>query len=356
MENEEYVQTEYAEDAPVAKTNVYTKLNKFRADAIQLDWSDDKMMSGQKVAYKYLSTDKIKKQLAPLLVKNGLELRLQFEDLQFLTPVNPLEKQCVVTLNATFIDIDTGEESTCKVYGEGGDFLDKAVSKAQTFALKEWLTSYLLLADGIDADALDAKFQPKTSSETEVVRSKVLENAVKPPAPKATVPKVVETPKPKVEEVPKTAPEAPKVPEAKPETKPETPEAKPEVPKTPAPKPKAPKTPKATPGGVDAVEEGPKPAESDIGIAKGEAPIGDSKSEAGDVPSEAESKPVANKYTPSGIQKKVIDKIIEDWTQLATSHKVSVEEYNEMSYDRATLSCAEDARNFIAKYKGGPSQ
>lgn len=296
--------------------SIYKKMNGFRSDAIQLDWSDDKMMTG-KMAYKYLSTDKIKKQLAPLIVKHRLELELEFEDLQFVTPVNPLEKQCIITLRSTFIDIDTGERSSCKVYGEGGDFLDKAVSKAQTFALKEWLSSYLLLVDGIDADAVDTRFQPKSSSETEAVRSKVLDNAVKPPAPKPV-------------EQPKAVPGAPKdVP------KPEVPVPKAEVkdaPK-PAPKPKAPK-PK--------VEK------------KSEEPVGDNTTEVSDKPTEDESKPVVGKYTMTGIQKKVVDKIIEDWTQLAMDKKVSVEQYNNMSYDRATFTCAEDVRNFIGKYKDGP--
>lgn len=315
------------------KSNLYAKLNRFRADVIQQDWSDDKMMSG-KMSYRYLSTDKIKKQIAPLLVKHGLELELKFDDLQFQTPAGSLEKQCVVTLLATFIDIDNGESSTSKVYGEGGDFLDKAVSKAQTFALKEWLTSYLLLADGMDVDAMDVnnRFQPRSSSESEAVRSKVLENAVKPPAPKP-----VEAPKPAPKpEVKEEAPAASDQKEEAPMPK-EEPAAKPveAKPKAPAPKPKAP---------------APKPKVEN----KVEVPVGDDVSESPDVPSEAESKPVAEKYNLSGIQKKVVDKIIEDWTKLAMDKKVTSMEYNSMSYDRATFTCPEDVRNFIAKYKDGP--
>ena len=303
---------------------IYKKMNGFRADAIQLDWSDDKMMTG-KIAYKYLSTDKIKKQLAPILVKHRLEIELDFEDLQFVTPVSPLEKQCIITLRATFVDIDTGEKSTCKVYGEAGDFLDKAVSKAQTFALKEWLSSYLLLVDGIDADMSDTRFQPKAPMETEAVRSKILDNAVKPPAPKPV-------------EQPKVAPVAPK-PEPKPEPKVEAPVApKPKeeakvVPKPKAPKPKAPK---------------------DAGEKKQEEPVGDNTSDVPETPSEEESKPVVGKYPLTGIQKKVIDKIIEDWTQLASDHKVTAEQYNNMIYDKTTISSGEDVRNFISNYKDGP--
>ena len=316
------------ESTPNNKAKLYTKLNRFRADVIQQDWSDDKMMSG-KMSYKYLSTDKIKKQVAPLLVKHGLELGLQFEGLQFLTPAGSLEKQCTVTLVAKFIDIDTGESTTSKVYGEGGDFLDKAVSKAQTFALKEWLTSYLLLADGMDVDAMDVnnRFQPRSSSESEAVRSKVLENAVKPPAPKP-----VEAPKPAPK--PEVKEEAP----AASDQKEEAPVPKEEAvakPKAPAPKPKAP---------------APKPKVS----GKADTPVGDNVSESPDSPTDEESKPVTSKYNLSGIQKKIVDKIIEDWTQLAMDKKVTSMEYNSMSYDRATFTCPEDVRNFIAKYKDGP--
>ena len=322
MNSLEECETHCVNPAPVG---IYKKMNGFRADAIQLDWSDDKMMTG-KVAYKYLSTDKIKKQLAPILVKHGLEIELDFEDLQFVTPVSPLEKQCIITLKATFIDIDTGEKSSCKVYGEAGDFLDKAVSKAQTFALKEWLSSYLLLVDGIDADMGDTRFQPKAPMETEAVRSKILDNAVKPPAPKPV-------------EQPKAAPVAPK-----PEPKVEAPVAqKPKEEVKVAPKPKAP-LPKAPAPKV------PK----DVGDKKQEEPVGDTSSEVPEVPSEDESKPVVGKYPLTGIQKKVIDKIIEDWTQMASDHKVTSEQYNNMIYDKTTLSSGEDVRNFISNYKDGP--
>ena len=295
------------------KARLYTKINRFRADVIQQDWSDDKMMTG-KTSYRYLSTDKIKKQVAPLLVKHGLELELDFKNIFFYhEPVDPLRKQCTVELEVKIVDIDTGCSKMDHVYGEGGDFLDKAVSKAQTYALKEWLTAFLMLADGIDTEAAGIPFQPKTPVESESVRSKILENAVKPPAPKpvetpkVAVPKPVETPKPV----------APKPVES----------PKKEIPVAETPK--------------DEPKEDPKPIET---------PVGDDKS---DVVTEekVDEAPVSNRYKPTGMHKKAIDKIVEDWTEDAKNGKLSAEQYNEMTYELVTMTGAEDARAFIRKYK-----
>jgi hypothetical protein len=293
------------------KARLYTKINRFRADVIQQDWSDDKMMTG-KASYRYLSTDKIKKQVAPLLVKHGLELELDFRDLYFHhEPVDPLRKQCTVDLYARIVDIDTGCSKVDHVYGEGGDFLDKSVSKAQTYALKEWLTAFLMLADGIDTEAAGIPFQPKTPVESESVRSRILENAVKPPAPKP-----VEAPKPV----------APKPPAPKPVELPSKEESKKE---------------ESKPVELPSKEE-PKPVET---------PVGDDKSDVSAEESKVDEAPLSNRYKPTGMHKKAIDKIVEDWTEDAKNGKLSAEQYNEMTYDLVTMTGAEDARAFIRKYK-----
>lgn len=309
------------------KARLYTKINRFRADVIQQDWSDDKMMTG-KASYRYLSTDKIKKQVAPLLVKHGLELELDFSSLFFHhEPVDPLRKQCTVELYAKIVDIDTGCSKVDHVFGEGGDFLDKSVSKAQTYALKEWLTAFLMLADGIDTEAAGIPFQPKTPVESESVRSRILENAVKPPAPKP-----VETPKPVA---PK--PSAPKPVELpkKEDTKPPAPKPV-ELPKKEEPKVEEPK-PVELPK-----KEVPKPMET---------PVGDDKSDVSAEESKADEAPITNRYKPTGMHKKAIDKIVEEWTEDAKNGKLSAEQYNEMTYDLVTMTGAEDARAFIRKYK-----
>lgn len=172
------------------KAQLYKKLNAFRADVIQCDWKDDKMVSlGGNKGYPYLSSDKIIKNLAPLLVKHGIELDVEYSELA------SHEKDGVFhwTIKATvyFTDVDTGYSTSSCAYGEGQDSQDKGVAKAQTAAFKKCLSARNMIADGIDPDAVDIwepkSYYKKTAEEQEEVKSKVLANAVK-PAPKEKPP------------------------------------------------------------------------------------------------------------------------------------------------------------------------
>lgn len=162
------------------------KINRMRADALKLDWSDDKMftMAGRGGGYPYLSADKIKKQLSPLFSKHGLEFKPDFVNLQSHAPIGNMSQHWTVTLNATIIDCDTGEGITYVANGEAADSGDKGINKAQTCAFKQWALSTFLISDGIDPDAANSdvsmKFVPKTVAETEVIRNKLSEKAVAP--------------------------------------------------------------------------------------------------------------------------------------------------------------------------------
>ena len=61
---------------------LFKKVNELRADILTKDWKDDKqfIMNGR-VAYPYLSADKIKRTIAPLIHEHGLELNMVFSEL-----------------------------------------------------------------------------------------------------------------------------------------------------------------------------------------------------------------------------------------------------------------------------------
>lgn len=268
------------------------KMSALRADVLKQDWKDDKMFSmGGKGGYSYLSADKVKRNLAPLLVKAGLEMRMEFSELECRAAIGNMSQHWTVKLTVTMMDTDTYESIATVVYGEAGDSGDKGVSKAQTCAIKQWALSQFLIADGIDPDAQQADigsvtgFYKKSAEEREEVVSKVLAQAVKPES------KVKVQPEPKPEENPET--------KAKTKVKPvaEAPEAD----NTAAPKEEA-ESPKAT-------------------------------------------------FKPTGPQAKAIERIEKAWEERAKNQEVTPEEYNAMSMARASISSPAEAVAFIKKYK-----
>ena len=170
------------------------KVNELRADVLTKDWADDKnFVMGGKVLYPYLSADKVKKTIAPLIHKHGLELVMEFTDLTERAEVGGFKQHWSVKLNATLMDCDTGASLTTSVYGESGDVGDKGINKAQTTAIKQWVMSQFLIADGIDPEGdspmRTSAFVPKTREETDEVRSQILAAGIKPDAPPVPVPK-----------------------------------------------------------------------------------------------------------------------------------------------------------------------
>lgn len=190
--------------------SLLAKINELRADILSKDWSDDKnFIVGTKVMYPYLSADKVKKTIAPLFHKHGLELMMNFTDLTSRGEFGGFKQHWTIRLEATIIDTETGAEVTSTVYGEAGDVGDKGVNKAQTCAIKQWVMSQFLISDGIDPEGDSpmsvSKFTPRTREETEEVRSQVLSNTVdaKPPAPKPKAEKpAAPAPVPKSKEAP----------------------------------------------------------------------------------------------------------------------------------------------------------
>ncbi len=163
------------------KKTLGMKLNAFRKDAIVLDWKDDGRVEFKAGgSYKYLSADKVKKQLSPLLAKHGLELKFEYSDLTRVSAPESSVYHFTLKLTAMILDMDTNESLSSQIYGEGADTGDKAIPKAQTAALRMWLTTFLLIADGIDPDAEPRSKFNSSSAEKEEMRSAALEKAIPP--------------------------------------------------------------------------------------------------------------------------------------------------------------------------------
>ena len=221
---------EYTREDRVA---LLKKINKAREDIQKCDWMKDKFLSyGGKSGYRYISVDKMKANVAPILQKHGLEWKVDFNTPDKAEPLQSLPQHWIIRLDVELIDIDTGYSICDVVYGEAGDTLDKGVTKAESYALKTWLAMKFMIADGMDPDAEDTSaptvpFKPKTPAEQTQVISKTLGQGVAPAAPAAPAAPPVPTPAP--------APVMPPVPKAEPAKK------VPAVPKVSGPTESAPK-------------------------------------------------------------------------------------------------------------------
>lgn len=277
---------------------LYEKINALRGDVIKLDWTKDGYASFGKTSYKYLPTDKIKANLAPYFHKRGLELQIKFYGLQFLPAVGNMTQHVVLQMDATIIDIDSGDSITDTVYGEAADSGDKAIGKAQTYAVKSWASNKFLIADGMDPDDIEAPgsgFKPKTPQESEGVRSKILEQGIKPTVPVPAVPAAPHVPAP--------------VPTPVAEEKPAEP-----VPEAPAPVPSLVPSPVPTPA-VEALEGQPA------------------------------------KFKLSAAHQKAIKKITDAWDAALAGQKVSQEEHDAMMKALDAVASPADTMSFINTYK-----
>ena len=273
---------------------LYEKINALRGDVIKLDWTKDGYASFGKTSYKYLPTDKIKANLAPYFHKRGLELQTRFYGLQFLPAVGNMTQHVVLQMDATIIDIDSGDSITDTVYGEAADSGDKAIGKAQTYAVKSWASNKFLIADGMDPDDIEAPgsgFKPKTPQESEGVRSKILEQGIKPTVPVPAVPA---------------------------------------APHVPAPVP----TPVAAEKPAEPVPEAPAPVPSPVPSPAVEA---------------LEGQPA--KFKLSAAHQKAIKKITDAWDAALAGQKVGQEEYDAMKKALDAVASPADTMSFINTYK-----
>lgn len=302
----------------------YSKMNRAREELLTLDWKDDKFLSlGGRSGYNYLSIDKIKRNVAPVLQRNGIELGIDYENLNMVGDPKDAMQHWTVRLEASLIDIDTGYERRYSAFGESSDHGDKGVNKAQTAAMKQFLSNVFLLIDGIDPDATGGEstgsFSPKTPNDVLVAKSKILANAVK-AAPKASneenAPEAVSRApvapkKAPVKDMPPKTAEPVAEPVAEPE---ESPKAEP-VKKTPEISGLAEPTAELSPDAIVAIAEN---SVKDLNV--------------------------------SAPQKGAISNVIKVRTKLAQEGKISVMEYNTMSADYAAITDNASGAAFLKKY------
>ena len=138
----------------------FDKLAKFRALLNAMDWSPDGINTHQ--GYKFLSESKMKGQIGPALVEAGLEWRATYSDVKMLDAVGSMRTHILLTLTVELFD-DTGSE-TYVAYGTAADSGDKAMSKAQTNALKNVIANNWLVSS-FDAET-EGELESKSSSKT----------------------------------------------------------------------------------------------------------------------------------------------------------------------------------------------
>lgn len=290
----------------------YTKMNKIRAGVLAADWEKDKYLSFGAKGYHYLSVDKMKRNIAPILLANGMELSVHFHDLEQRQEIGSMSQHWTVMLDATLVDMETGFEKTYMVYGESGDSGDKGVSKAQTAAMKQFLSNTFMLIDGIEPDAEDAgmgisgggTFVKDHKTNTDL-RNAIISKALKEESTKQEV-----------------TPPTPKAP------KPATPTPKAPKPDAPAPVPTETKVDKVVPIDDEKGLDDPMVIPDD---ALGEM----------DVSSLSISKPQASS----------IENIVRVRYQWVKEKKSSPLEFNTMREDFKTIKDTQTAMAFIKKYR-----
>lgn len=274
------------------------RLKALRGEVLKCDWSCDKYLKlGATSGYPYMSSDKCRRNVAPLIAKYGFEFVPEFSELKMEQAYANVPNHWTVKLKGTLYDAFTGRSITATVYGENGSTDDKGVIKAQTAAIKQWILSVFMLADGVDVDAPEpvagGSFQRKEDAEE--VKSKVLSQGVKP-----------------------SEPLKPKKPVEKPAEK---------APEKPVEKPKPAEAPKVE----KPVEKLSEPKQE----AKIDGPVGMVK--------------LPDDMAP--IHKNAIVKIVEKYVEKAKNGEMDSETFNTMTMACAEIKTKADAVNFIKKFQ-----
>jgi ERF superfamily len=108
----------------------------------------------QLLNYSYVTAADIAGAVGDILAEIGVVVVPRLESIAYeaVTGRMGAERSACVVMSYSFVDVDTGEEITVKVAGEGLDPGDKAAYKAMTGALKYALLQSFLLATGDDPE------------------------------------------------------------------------------------------------------------------------------------------------------------------------------------------------------------
>ena len=137
---EEKVMTE----GQVRSKTVYEKINDLKQDIMKKDFTMDKAMPNNLGGGEYASIGQYYRAINELSVKHGLLFMWDVMDAsdiekELFKPQGRTPQHVVtVVCDATFVDVETGDEVEYRTYASGSDICDKAVSGASTMAFRNW--------------------------------------------------------------------------------------------------------------------------------------------------------------------------------------------------------------------------
>ena len=164
------------------------KLANLRTILNKMDWEPDG--TNVKQGYRYLTHTKIKGNVSKALSDAGLEWAIEYSEPKKMDAVGQMTQHFIVEAVCTIYDVGgTGKSKSYTVWGESADSGDKALSKVQTNAFKNfWANNFMLSLYTPEEEAvIDIKDSVKAEggseykAKKEVAKEKVLkENPAKP--------------------------------------------------------------------------------------------------------------------------------------------------------------------------------
>lgn len=123
---------------------VYEKINDLKQDIMKKDFTMDKAMPNNLGGGEYASIGQYYRAINELSVKHGLLFMWDVMDTsdiekELFKPQGRTPQHVVtVVCDATFVDVETGDEVEYRTCASGSDICDKAVSGASTMAFRNW--------------------------------------------------------------------------------------------------------------------------------------------------------------------------------------------------------------------------
>lgn len=174
--------TDETRPATMQGVSVLKRIEGALGDITKADWTPDRSYSAGGSIVRFVSLTKMKATLCPILQRHGLIVNVRFDRPVQLDPLTRLTQHWMVRMTVRLVDVDTGEYIEDIVWGEAADSLDKAVTKAESFAFKQWLSTRFLLADGMDESAAEQAptFRKESEQDREEAKSRILAQGVPP--------------------------------------------------------------------------------------------------------------------------------------------------------------------------------
>jgi len=145
---------------------IYKKIYELQKVLNSYDWEKDGINRHQ--AYKYITEAQYKRNFSKALIEVGLIFQIQELERRFSTDIlNSTMHLVEVDFMGTLIDIDTGEKLDYYFSGTGADTGDKALYKAYTGALKYFIATNFMVAEGNDPENDEQVDKAKYVSEDE---------------------------------------------------------------------------------------------------------------------------------------------------------------------------------------------